>query len=160
MERFEADVVIHHHENPKTNLITLASRSESVISSNVLLIGGIPENAKWSTDKILGWLLQTAADFQEHAQIRPIIANIHLNLASLNYILFPDGHTFSVAIPIEPQLFQIGGELQPNSKYEFGILSRASDLFPITSQALTMAIRRPPVHGRALYHPLRSGPRR
>ena len=139
MERFEADVVIHHHDNPKTNLITLASRSECVISSKVLLIGGIPENAKWSTDRVLAWLLQTAADFQEHAQIRPIIANIHLNLASPNYVLFPDGHTFSVAIPIEPQIFQIGGELQPNSQHGFGILSRASDLFPITSQALTLA---------------------
>ena len=110
-----------------------------MISSNVLLIGGIPENAKWCTDRVLEWLLQTAADFQEHAQIRPIIANIHLNLASPNYVLFPDGHTFSVAIPIVPQLFQLGGELQPNSQYGFRILSRASDLFPITSQALTLA---------------------
>jgi len=105
----------------------------------VLLIGGIPENAKWTTDKVLEWLLQTAADFQEHAQIRPYIVNINLNLASPNYVLFPDGQTFSVAIPIEPQLFQLGVEMQPNRQHGFGLLSRKSDLFPITAQALTLA---------------------
>jgi len=137
MNRFEADLTIHQSDNPKDNIIALISKSECTIDSQLLLIGGIPDNDRWPHDKILAWILDIAETFKNHANGKPIPVQLNILMIPPKYILFPDGNTFSVKIPIERQQFHLGGSNNTLLEPGFGILDRADDPFPSTSQALT-----------------------
>jgi len=78
-----------------------------------------------------------ATTFKDHANVKPIPVQLNILVGSPHYMLFPDGNTFSVLIPIERQQFHLGGGNNTLLESGFGILDRADDPFPSTSQALT-----------------------
>jgi hypothetical protein len=92
MNRFEADLTTHQSDDPKENIIALTSNSECMIPSQLILIGGIPDNDRWPYDKILAWILDLAT-FKDHANVKPISVQLNILLGSPLYMLFPDGNT-------------------------------------------------------------------